>query len=104
MLIPLEENARLNIELGHRDGVYRVYVRKEFVEEHELENGVKYHTIMSMPLNDGNFAVRVKEGRKSAKFLESGSKYLESKKDILKKLWLGGNYNEMVSVFSGMVE
>ena len=103
MLIPLEENARLNIELRHRDGVYRVYVRKEFVENHELENGMKYQTITSTPFADGNFFVSVGEGRKSQKKLDDGEKYLIENKESIKACWLAGDYHAVAAVLMKII-
>ena len=54
MIIGLENNNYLNISVQHRNGRFCVYVRKEFVEEHELD-GLKYQTVTSTPFADGNF-------------------------------------------------
>ena len=102
MLIPLEDNARLNVELDHANGVYRVYVRKEFIEENQLNDGTKYQSIVSYPFADGNFVVRVKEGRKSAKFLDAGNKYLEDNQEQIKDFWLKGWYGAMVGIINKM--
>lgn len=98
MIIKLEDNARLNVSLKHGNGVYRVYVRKEFVENHELENGMKYQTIMSTPFADGNFFVSVGEGRKSQKKLDDGEKYLIEHKEGIKACWLAGDYHAVAAV------
>lgn len=103
MIINLEDNARLNVSLKHGNGVYRVYVRKEFVENHELDNGVKYQTITSMPFADGNFFVTVGEGRKSQKKLDDGEKYLEENKEEIKAKWLAGDYNGVAGIVVNVV-
>ena len=84
MIIDLENNARLSVSLKQGNGVYRVYVRKEFVEIHELDNGTKYQVITSTPFADGNFFVTIGEGRKSQKKLDNGEKYLEENKESIK--------------------
>ena len=98
MIISLEDNARLNVSLKQGNGVYRVYVRKEFVEEHELDNGMKYQTITTTPFADGNFFVTVGEGRKSQKKLDAGEQYLEANKQNIKASWLAGDYQAVAAI------
>ncbi len=101
MIIELEDNARLNVSLMQGNGVYRVYVRKEFVEVKELDNGAKYQTITTIPFADGNFFVKVGEGRKSQKKLDDGEKYLEENKDNIKASWLAGDYYAVAMILMG---
>lgn len=98
MIVELENNNRLNFDVSHRNGKFCVYVRKEFVEEKELENGTRYQVVQSYPFADGNFVFVVKEGRKSSKFMDKINAYLESNKDQLLKLWNDGLYNTIVGM------
>ena len=95
MIIELdkEKNSQLNIEVVHRSGKYRLYVRQEFVEQRD-----GYQSIVSYPFADGNFVATVKEGRKSAKFLESMEQHLIKNAEKLKQLWLDKDYGYMVAV------
>ena len=103
MIIPMENNARLNITLRHDSGQYRVYVRQEFVEEKELSNGQKYQAITTHVFANGNFFVRVADGRKSQKWLDEGEKFLENlDKDEFLKHWKIGNYMNNVWTLQGM--
>ena len=95
MIIELdkEKNSRLNISVLHVNGRYRLYVRQEFVEQRD-----GYQSIVSYPFADGNFVATVKEGRKSAKFLESMEQHLIKNAEKLKQLWLENEYFNMVAV------
>lgn len=95
MIIELdkEKNSRLNISVSHDKGQYRLYVRQEFVEQRD-----GYQSIVSYPFADGNFWALVKEGRKSAKFLESMEQHLIKNAEKLKQLWLDNDYGYMVAV------
>lgn len=104
MYIQLEENSRLNVELSHNRGEYRVYVRKEFVKDEVLADGTKYQVVESFPFADGNFWVGIKEGRYSAKFMEAGRNHLEANKERLKELWLKEDYAQMVWLIQKMAE
>lgn len=98
MKIDLGNNEYLNFDVTHRMGKFCIYVRKEFVEEKQLDDGTKYQVVNSYPFANGNFYFVVKEGRKSAKFIEKIESYLESHKDELLKLWLAGEYPTMVGM------
>lgn len=95
MIIELdkEKNSRLNMSVSHVNGRYRLYVRQEFVEQRD-----GYESVVSYPFADGNFVATVKEGRKSAKFLESMEQHLIKNAEKLKQLWLENEYFNMVAV------
>ena len=102
MIIELdkEKNSRLNVSVSHdKYGRYRLYVRQEFVEQRD-----GYESIVSYPFAGGNFVVTVKEGRKSAKFLESMEQHLIKNAEKLKQLWLDNDYGYMVAVVGEVVK
>lgn len=100
MIIDLDGKNRLNMSVQHNRGKFCVYVRKEFVEEHELSDGTKYMSVTTTPFANGNFYFVVKDGRKSAKFIEKIENYLETHKDELLKLWLANEYPTMVGMIT----
>lgn len=102
MIIELdkEKNSRLNISVSHdKYGRYRLYVRQEFVEQRD-----GYESVMCYPFADGNFVATVKEGRKSAKFLESMEQHLIKNAEKLKQLWLENDYDNMVALVVGGIK
>lgn len=96
MIIELdkEKNSQLNIEVVHRSGKYRLYVRQEFVEQRD-----GYQSIVSYPFADGNFVATVKEGRKSAKQLALMEQILEKWANAYRYNWSVGNYAWIVEHF-----
>lgn len=101
MIIELdkEKNSQLHIDVLHRNGKYCLYVRQEFVEQCD-----GYESFVSYPFADGNFRAVVKEGRKSAKFLESMEQHLIKNAEKLKQLWLDNDYGYMVAVVGEAVK
>lgn len=98
MYIPLKENDRLSVSLYVGGGIYRVYVRKETVEYHELEDGTKYQSVLTIPFADGNFSFVVIRGRKSAKKVKLVKDYLEEQKDVILDMWNVGRYQDIVNM------
>ena len=102
MIIELdkEKNSRLNMSVSHdKYGRYRLYVRQEFVEQRD-----GYESVVCYPFADGNFVATVKEGRKSAKFLESMEQHLIKNAEKLKQLWLDKDYGYMVAVVGEVIK
>lgn len=101
MIIELdkEKNSRLNMSVSHDNERYRLYVRQEFVEQRD-----GYESVVSYPFADGNFVATVKEGRKSAKFLEKMEQHLIKNAEKLKQLWLDNDYGYMVAVVGEVVK
>ena len=102
MIIELdkEKNSRLNMSVSHdKYGRYRLYVRQEFVEQRD-----GYESVVCYPFADGNFVATVKEGRKSAKFLESMEQHLIKNAEKLKQLWLKNEYFNMVALVVGGIK
>lgn len=81
------------MSVSHDRGQYRLYVRQEFIEKRD-----GYEVVSFLPFANGNFCALVKEGRKSAKFLESMEKHLIENAEKLKQLWLDNDYGYMVAV------
>lgn len=82
---------RLSIEGRHWDGVYRVCVTKETIGD---------GFVTTIPFANGNFNIRLANGRKSQKKLDKLANYLEENKEVLADMWKAGKYQAMVNEIS----
>lgn len=80
----------LDIIVKHYNGVYSLHVTRKKIE------GMLETWTMGQ---EGDFRVKIAEGRKSVKKLEKFNKIIEDNKDELLKLWKDGNYQGMISKY-----
>ena len=80
----------LDIIVKHYEDAYNLYVIRKKIE------GMFETWAMGQ---EGDFRVKIAEGRKSVKKLEKFNKIIEDNKDELLNLWKDGNYQGLIAKY-----